>query len=169
MSKKKKRKAYPLKSRRGRPPKPMNDGPTPELLAKRIALVGDGKDPRGGYPLGVLWAQGLITQDMHDAGVYYGYLAGRILGKVHPGPASGGVYDQFKDDEAQEIIEPLWRDACQVLMGVSRRAKDMVDNCAVHLREPGFLYRDMRDGDAQLFAGLHALAEWRVRGRLKVA
>jgi len=166
-----KRKRPPkVTSRRGRPPKTERDGPTPELMAKRLALVGPGGDPAlAGYPLGVLLARGLIDRDQHDAGVYYAYLAGRILGKIHPGPVGNGYYNPHGDDAAQEIIEPLWRDACKSLMGVSRRAKDAVDNVAVYQRLPAFLWCDYRPVDTQLIEGLSRLAKWWTRGRLKVA
>jgi hypothetical protein len=164
------KRAHKVAAKRGRPRKIEAMGPTPELMAKKLALVGPGGDPTlAAYPVGVLLARGFATRDMHDAATYYAYIAGRILGKIHPGPVAHGFYNPHGDDKAQEIIEPLWRDACAALMGVSRRAKDAVDNVAVYQRYPAFLWCDHRPVDPQLIAGLDALAMWWTRGRLKVA
>ena len=164
------KRAHKVAAKRGRPRKIEAMGPTPELTAKKLALVGPHGDPvLASYPLGVLLARRIINQDHHDAAIYYAYIRGRVLGKAHPGPAVNGVYDPGVDDRAQEVIEPLWRDACAALMGVSRRAKDAVDNMAYYQRFPAFLWCDHRPVDPQLIAGLDALARWWTRGRLKVA
>lgn len=140
------------------------------MMAKKLALVGPHGDPvLASYPLGVLLAREIIDRDMHDAGIYYAYLRGRVLGKAHPGPAIAGVYNPVTDDAAQEVIEPLWRDACRVLQGVSRKAKDAVDNVAYYQRFPVFIWCERRSVDAQLVLGLTVLAKWWTRGRLRVA
>jgi|GEM_PF-4536507 len=163
MSKRKKR-PMPKMNKRGRPAKPKDEGPTPEMIAKRKQLVGDGDLQLAGYPLGVLWARKIISQDQHDAGVYYAYLFGRMFGKIHPGHSTPGAYDPELDDKAQEIIEPLWREAESIIHGMSRSTKYAVENCAVYSRLP-----NLSRVDPKLIKGLNALAEWRIRGRLKVA
>jgi len=152
---------------RPRQNRPSKDLGTPEQQAKREMLVGKENQALASYPLGVLFARKIITQDQHDAGVYYAYLFGRMFGKIHPGPSSG-AYNPFGNDEAQEIIEPLYRDAESIIHGISRATKDAVENCSVYGHLPSFLFKDNRPVDRKLLNGLSALAEWKIRGRLKV-
>lgn len=157
-----KRKRLPkVTARRGRPKKEEALGPTPELMAKKLALVGPGGDVTlASYPLGVYLSRRIVTQDEHDAGVYYAYLAGRVLGKIHPGPATEGAYNPHVDSAADEIIEDRWRKACEILQGVSRQTKDAVDNAAVHMRFPRDVWDDSRQPNPKLLNGLKALSKW---------
>jgi hypothetical protein len=56
--------------------RPVNDGPTPELLAKRQRLVGDQerKQRYASYPLGVLYACHKVSSGAHYAGKRYARL-----------------------------------------------------------------------------------------------
>lgn len=53
------------------------DRGTPELQVYRAMLVGDPRDPRASYPLGILWARGKILEADHRAGLTYAAL--RVL------------------------------------------------------------------------------------------
>ncbi len=63
--------------------RPVNDGPTPELVEHRRALVGgDEKKQRyASYPLGVLYARRLLLSGDHYAGQRYAAL---FMRAVHP-------------------------------------------------------------------------------------
>lgn len=67
---------------RGRPRKPgarkpsgdlrqRRDVGTPETIAHRVAIAGPGNETLAHYPLGVALARGIITQELHDAGLRY--------------------------------------------------------------------------------------------------
>ena len=141
---------------------------TPEQQQRKRVLVGDADPKYSEYPLGVLLARDIITQDQHDAGCRYAYLAGRVLGKMGPSGsqmhvdrmASGPWYNEDQDD-AMEIIEPLWREACGALENCGRRVKVAVDNATYHRLWPVALI--VRPGLAEfdLIDGLQALVRWR--------
>lgn len=58
--------------------------PTPELLRRRRALVGDGTDQRlSENPLGVLLAKGLITEEERMAGQRFAWLYHLALGRLN--------------------------------------------------------------------------------------
>ena len=78
--------------------RPVIDAGHEMLLAHRSAMTGgaaDPRDPRHGYPLGVLHLRGEITAEQHQAGLIYGCiraLAGPRggCGETHPDEASWG-------------------------------------------------------------------------------
>lgn len=157
------------KRKRGRPIIHRVD-PTPEMEAKRYALVGEADPILASYPLGVWWAQKFITENEHDAGIYYAYLFGRVIGSVGPSAGGGGKYEAL-EDMAQEILEPLWREAANVLFSVGRSAKNAVDNVAVYEpMESAWRIAEGRTHPSDFHAkkGLTALAQWRRVGRLRV-
>ncbi len=130
-------------------------GPTPEQKARRIALVGNDQDPLASYPLGVLLARDLITQQQHDAGRRYAWLRGVSLGnpltRNEPGHASP------LSDSEQADIEREWRRAAHVLRQACR--KTIVDTVCVYERPaPDFKVARLRDG-------LDALAKSFLTGR----
>ncbi len=149
----------PVRIRRKRKPPAGPDCGTPEAQARKRELVGDGDPALAGYPLGVLLARRVITQDQHDAGRHYAYLAGRVLGRTRPyRPDSGSGGSTELGEGALEAVEDRWREAAAALLAAGRRAKDAVDNAALFERLP------VAAELGALTAGLDALALWR-RGR----
>tara|TARA_R110002020_G_scaffold73197_4_gene187666 strand:- start:325 stop:819 length:495 start_codon:yes stop_codon:yes gene_type:complete len=152
--------AFPKTKRRGRPRNVVATGPdrgTPEQMSRRFKLVGDGPQELASYPLGVLFARKIITQEQHNAGLDYSRLHRAVIGK-HQRSAGG---DPIPDD----VLEGMQRrfDVMRAALKSSgRRSKDAVDNAAVYDRFPGWLFRKtIRDGDSKqadaLCQGLHAL------------
>jgi hypothetical protein len=121
--------------------------------------------------LGALLTTGVITQEMHDAGMQYARLYAGVVGRVSP-PAivldddrAGRAPDDDAEREARRARdEALWRQAAETLKAVGSRAKTAVDNATVYNRRPRFLESDVvRPSDARdalaLGAGLEALAQ----------
>jgi hypothetical protein len=134
---------------------------TPEQQARRRVMVGGGDPKYAEYPLGVLLARRIITQQQHDAGCRYAFLAGRVLGRV--GATSSTMEHWYSPDldDAMLIVEPLWREACDVLAARGRRVKEAVDNATYHRIWPIALI--VRPGLAEwdLIDGLEVLEKWR--------
>jgi hypothetical protein len=104
--------------KRGRPRlnRPSNDGGTPELQARRSALVGAGDPALAEYPLGIMLARGLISPEEHEAGCYYAALYARAVARTSLSCAH--IYRRMLaecgranelDDKSQEHIERLFR------------------------------------------------------------
>ena len=70
-------------------------GPTPELLRRRLALIGAGNEAGTGpdFPLDVLVAQGLIGRDMRDEGMRYAMLAWWLYPR--PSASCAALYDRM--------------------------------------------------------------------------
>ena len=154
-------KAFQKSRKRGRPRKAPIVGPdrgTPEQIARRFKLIGDAPQELASYPLGVLLARKIITQEMHNAGRDYGRLYRCVVGK-HQRSAGGDPIP----DEVLRDMQSRFDVMRQALKNAGRRSKDAVDNAAVYDRFPGWLFRKtIRPGDAReaeaLCAGLYALA-----------
>ncbi len=127
--------------------------------AMKQALVGPHGDPaKSSYPLGVMLERKWINQDEHDAGMYYAYLYGRVIGKTTIGP--GGAYNDNETEETEKRMQGLWQESRQALIKCGRNVKQAVDNAAVFKSWP--INVMMRHGLAEkpLFVGLAALARW---------
>jgi len=138
--------------------------------AKHAAIAG-GNPQLGHYPLGALWGRGLITQAMHDAGLKYAALYGRVFGRTTPGTSEGGSFDL--SDAAMEKCEREWREAANLLSSHSRQIKDAVDNACVYQRYPRILFSDEdvrpRKADGHLIDGLAILDKLFNAGEARVA
>lgn len=158
--------------RRGRPKldRPANDTGTPELQARRSALVGPGDPALAEYPLGIMLARGLITAEEHEAGCYYAALYARAVARTSLSCAhiyrrmlaeSGRAMDL--DDKSQAHIERLFRQGKNNLLAAGRRVSEATENLAVFGRPPRFLDRQVaklrRGADySELRAVLNGLA-----------
>ena len=120
-------------------------GPTAEQRAKRRALVGpDSPEHLAEYPLGVLFARGLINQEQHEAGCRYARLfrlaiGGESLAGVN---LTGKVFDApGEQDEGWLKAKSLdYGKARLVLFGFGRRTRELVENVTVYQRLPAWLY-----------------------------
>jgi len=113
------------------------------------------------YILERLKVRGEISESMFDAGVHYAMLYGKALGKTAPSGDGNETPPEIK--EAHEIENKRkWREASDVLMGVSRAVKDAVENASVFGRE------QPRKLD-KIKAGLSALDELFHQGERMVA
>jgi len=151
-------------------PKQTRDGPTPEQILKKIALVGPTADiVLAEYPLGVLLARKLITQAQHDAGMHYAWLFGKVIGRTKPVSWGERGHGSNATNEFDEEVMKSWKAACEAMKSRNRAVKDAVDNAAVYERLPGFLFRPMRPADKWLLIGLETLAQtidrWRYNAR----
>jgi hypothetical protein len=134
--------------KRGRPKldRPSSDPGTPELQARRAALIG-GDDPAlAEYPLGVMLARGLVTREQHEAGCYYAMLYGRAVARANISCAY--VYrrllaesgrGQELDDQTQAKLEQLFRLGKNGLLAAGRRVCDGTENLIVFGRPARFL------------------------------
>jgi len=104
--------------KRGRPKldRPSQDGGTPELQARRTALVAGGDPTLAEYPLGIMLARGLISAEEHEAGCYYAMLYARAVARTSLSCAH--IYRRMLaesgrstalDDKSQEHVERLFR------------------------------------------------------------
>ncbi len=134
--------------KRGRPKldRPSNDGGTPELQARRSALVGAGDPALAEYPLGIMLARGLISAEEHEAGCYYAALYAKAVARTSLSCAhiyrrmlaeSGRA--QELDDKSQAHIERLFRHGKNRLLAAGRRVSEATENLAVFGRPARFL------------------------------
>ncbi len=121
-------------------------GPTAEQRAKRQALVGTGAaEHLAEYPLGVLFARGLIDSDQLDAGCRYARLfrlalGGESLAAVN---LTGKVFDPpGEQDEAWLAARSRdYHTARCLLSRQGRRVRELVENVTVYQRLPAWVYR----------------------------
>ncbi|MGH6932505.1 MAG: hypothetical protein ACREEE_08735, partial [Dongiaceae bacterium] len=73
--------------RPGRPggARPKVDLGTPEARARRERMAAGADPALTEYPLGLLLARQLISDEQHEAGCYYGFLYGQAIGGVRSG------------------------------------------------------------------------------------
>src|SRR5258706_2244579 len=136
--------------RRGRPKlnRPANDGGTPNLQARRSALVGSGDPALAEYPLGIMLARGLISAEEHEAGCYYAALYAKAVARTSLSVAhiyrrmlaeNGRVLDL--DDKSQAHIERHFRDGKNRLLAAGRRVSEATENLVVFGPPARFLDR----------------------------
>lgn len=133
-------------SKRGRPKTriPGPDRGTPEQQLRRLKLIGDADPALASYPLGVLMAKRLITQDEHNIGLDYARHYRIVIGKDR-GPT--GVAEV--PDEVLIEMQARFDQMSRALKQAGRRSKDAVDNVAVFERFPSWLFRrTVRKSDA---------------------
>ena len=134
--------------RRGRPKleRPSVDGGTPELQARRRALVGEADPALAAHPLGVMLARGLIGRAEHDAGCRYALLYARAVSRTELSVAH--VYRRLlaesgrshELDEASEArIQAQFRLGKNRLLAAGRRICSATENLAVFARPARFL------------------------------
>ncbi len=134
--------------KRGRPKlhRPSHDTGTPELQARRSALVGGGDPALAEHPLGIMLARGLISAEEHEAGCYYALLYARAVARTHL--SSAHVYQRMLaesgraatlDDKGQEHVENLFRQGKNRLLAAGRRVSEATENLAVFGRPARFL------------------------------
>lgn len=169
---------------RGRPrlDRPRMDLGTPEAQARRAALLADGDPAFSEYPLGLMLARGLIGREQHEAGCYYGFLYGRVIGKGELSCA--GLYERLAAgvrpdrpvprEEAEQRDQALFRTGKNRLLAAGRRVCDATENIVVFgrwlrfLDEHGRRAAAARRGDAAdlaaVLAGLDTLVACYGRG-----
>ncbi|MGD9884595.1 MAG: hypothetical protein AB7E70_21690 [Hyphomicrobiaceae bacterium] len=123
--------------------KPRHDHGTPEVIAKRMALVGEGTplrpaDPaRAYYPLGVALERSIITDEQHEAAMRYRrafcVAIGRPLRLGVPGMTEGA------SEELRASLTLDWRAYVDALLRLGRQTKDTVDNLVLYDRWPLWL------------------------------
>jgi hypothetical protein len=142
------------KHRKGyRRPIPRRDDGTPELQAKRLAIVGHtvdqktrGRVPRDASksisPLAAMEVRGILTADQHSAGRRYDWLYKKAIGRRTDAMQTGGgdaipcclrAGPPCKDCTAAKI-QAAWVRAYKAIP--DRRAKDALENVAVYGRWP---------------------------------
>lgn len=151
---------------RGRPrtARPKVDRGTPELRAKRQAMVGGADPVLAEHPLGILYARDILDADQYRAGLRYAFLFGKVYGRTTAATGemerlSGGDAGPDLSDRDAERYEADLRRARTCLLAVGRAAKDAVDNAAVYERLPAWLFRGRPAPGARrpLVEGLRAL------------
>lgn len=133
-----------MAKRRGRPKsdRPSIDYGTPELRAKRYAMVENGDPALSEHPLGLLMARGLLDHNtetnrhMYDAGIKFGVLWGRVfkppfaesmLSQFVP----GGLGADWTDAKLEEANAELKRIRTKL---ARRRVYDALVNCVIYRR-----------------------------------
>jgi hypothetical protein len=133
---------------RGRPriDRPAIDKGTPELQARRVRLAAGGDPALTEYPLGLMLARGLATDEQHEAGCYYAFLYGRTIGRtqinynqLYQRIAAAFTEEQDLSEEARVRIESLFRHGKNRLLAAGRRVCDATENLVVFGRSPRFL------------------------------
>lgn len=132
-----------MAKQRGRPRTRPQDYGTPELIAKRWALVGEGAAELAEYPLGVMLARGIITQDQHNSGQRYAWLYGNIIGRVTIKNVLAPSKGEAIEDPRQAEMEAAFRLCKNALLMAGRRACNALENAAVFERLPYWLMREM--------------------------
>lgn len=132
-----------MAKQRGRPRTRPQDYGTPELIAKRRALIGEGALELAEYPLGVMLARGIIDQEQHNGGVYYAWLYGRVIGRTKVKGVLGDNFGEPEDGPFQAKIQASFRECKDAILRAGRRATDAFENVAVFEREPYWLKREL--------------------------
>ena len=136
--------------KRGRPrlDRPSSDDGTPELQARRSALVGAGDPALAEYPLGIMLARGLISAEEHEAGCYYAALYAKAVARANLSCAhlyrrmiAGSGQGRELDEKSQEHIERLFRQGKNRLLAAGHRVCEATENLAVFGRPARFLDR----------------------------
>ena len=162
--------------KRGRPRKSQDVGPdrgTPEQQVKRFALVGAAQSELASYPLGILLARQIISQDQHNAGCDYARLYRLVIGRTSSNSTGGSEATDEDVERAQNQFDVLRK----ALVAAGRRQQDAVANVAVFERLPGWLVRACRGvvrpsdgrGAEALLMGLTALLNAFGRGGKKMS
>jgi len=125
--------------RRARTRTPEPDQGTPELRAKRQALVGAGDPALSAHPLGVLLAQGAIDDAHYRAGLRYAFLYGKVFGRTkivaHYADRYLGTVDYAELDDTQAArFESALRECWRMVAPLGARAKRVLDDIAVYER-----------------------------------
>lgn len=132
-----------MSKQRGRP-RTHQDFGTPELIAKRQAVVGEGAPEMSEYPLGIMLALGIISQDQHNVGVRYSALYRKSVGRrVTVRSIASPSAGEPDEDPKQDEIEYAWRRCKTALLGCGRRACDAFENAAIFHRFPYWLQREL--------------------------
>ena len=112
-------------------------------------------------PLDALLARKLISMDEHIDAYEYRRWYDTVCEKASGGESHGEISEERLAKATARLKE-----AARVLLGVSRQAKDAVDNVVIFERWPHVLISDRpRASDEHLFAGLRALSAWCRTGR----
>lgn len=144
-------------------------GPTAEQEARRLTLVGAQAPPEWAeYPLGVLRAQGYLSEEQHDAGCRFAWLfrvtiggegvsAVNLTGRTFVGPESRS--EAWLAARARD-----YQAARDLLQAHGRRTRSLVEDVSVYQRLPSccmqqrFLTPAERLAMTRLQSGLTALA-----------
>jgi hypothetical protein len=148
----------PRRSRGGRPRKEPSgpDQGTPELQARRIALVGGAQnaaDPAlSESPLGRMLALGLITREEQRCAVAYAWLYRRATGwspmgaaRIYDGATGAGIRRMalgasgFGPDAERPTAQRRFRAVKNRLLAAGRAVCDATENLAVFEMTPAFL------------------------------
>jgi|TARA_Y100000310_G_scaffold304804_1_gene344329 hypothetical protein len=143
------------------------DGPTPELEFHRAVTVAGGDPTQSTTPLDAMHERGQITQNEYNAALEYSrchrirYGAGYQTNREH-----GREPTERQMIRAREFVEA----ATEILLRVSREAKNAVDNVACYQRGIRTCARNgKRPRKRAFFMGVEALAKWYVRAEKKAA
>lgn len=117
---------------------------TPESQSRRLWLCNGKETNLTSYPLGIMLANEVITQDMHQAGCKLAWLHTMVYGRTS---ITAQKYDigqpgrptQEPDEKFLIRCKQDWRDASGALKSLSRQHYDAVVSVAVYDRVPGFL------------------------------
>ncbi len=139
------------------PPEP--DRGTPELRAKRQALVGGGDPALSAHPLGVLLARREIDDDLYAAGVRYAFLFGKLFGRTkivaHYADALIGTRDHTELSDADAArFELALRDCWLAMAPLGPKAKRLLDDIAIYERFPSWLLTDRKNAANGVDRGL---------------
>ncbi len=116
------------------------DTGTPELRGLREWYAGDGDPNLTTYPLGILLANGVISEDQHRAGCRYAWLHWRVFGRPSVAAAriefmdrSTGIERDCKKEERKlkAVYEELRRHPA--------RYRQVLDGIAVYERMPKWM------------------------------
>lgn len=132
-----------MAKQRGRPRTRPQDYGTPELIAKRRALVGEGAPELAEYPLGIMLARGIISQDQHNSGRQYAWLYGSVIGRTNVKSMLADAKGEAAEDPRQADAEASFRRCKEAMLRVGRRACDALENAAIFERVPYWLKREI--------------------------
>lgn len=137
--------------------RPRRDHGTPEVIAKRLMMVGPGDPALAHYPLGIALARHVITDDQHQAGLAYALAFAVAIGR--PASGAGRALSRYLAEDGRQLSEEArvrltaaWRAYGDALLRRSRSLKDVVDNVAVFERTPTWLVPGHVSADTDLRA-----------------
>lgn len=159
------------------------DRGTPELQQRREYLAQQGDPVKTAYPLGILWANGQVTDDEHLAGCKYAYLHAVIYGRESVAAVRYGLTVAGRDEKDEtdpeyirwiEGIKAQLRNATKAMDAVSRQHRDALVNLVVYERAPCWMLpripslSDLRDGK-RFAEAIRALAVAMASGKKRAA
>ncbi len=123
----------------GRPQRRRRDRGTKEIQSLREWWAGDGDPALTAYPLGILLANGAITEQQHSIGCDYAWLHWAVFGRVSLAAVSLEFMDRAQPIERHREGEERRLEEIHSMFLGCRRARRELDNVVIFEHAPRWM------------------------------